>query len=282
MSIWSGPKMRVLYSGFAASSAIVEPFLRRRFKRRLLALDEGDDDVAVLGRVAAAHDHRVAVVDAGLDHRVALHLEREVLAVGEDVGRAGDVVGVVLDGGDRHAGRDAPHDRDRHRARVDDVGGRKAEIAAPRLRALDDAWLEAAAALALAVAPFGQLQDLDGARPVRQAADEAALDEGGDQAVDARLRLEVEGVLHLVEGGRHAVRLHARVDEEQELFLLLGQHVGVAPPSAVLSAGPRPGPEPLHKQSVNVHYPFSPRSARGGVLRAERTEFTRFARARRA
>ena len=51
---------------------------------------------------------------------------------------------------------------------------------------------------------FGQLDHLDGARPIGQAADEAALLERGDQAVDARFRTQVERVLHLVEGGRHA------------------------------------------------------------------------------
>src|SRR5579871_6429043 len=41
---------------------------------------------------------------------------------------------------------------------------------------------------------------------------------------EGRPRLQVEGVLHLVERGGHARFLHARMDKEQELFLLLGQH----------------------------------------------------------
>src|SRR5436190_17353746 len=44
----------------------------------LLLLDHGDDDVAVLGRVAALADDDVALVDAGVDHRVALDLQREM------------------------------------------------------------------------------------------------------------------------------------------------------------------------------------------------------------
>ena len=85
-------------------------------------------------------------------------------------------------------------------------------------------WKPAAGRGARSPVVLGQADDLDGAGAVGQAADEAALDERRDQAVDAGLRLEVEGVLHLVEGGRHARFLHARVDEEQQLFLLFGQH----------------------------------------------------------
>ena len=66
--------------------------------------------------------------------------------------------------------------------------------------------------------------DLEGAGAMRQAADEAALVERRDQPVDAGLGLQVERLLHLVEGRRHACFLHALVDEEQQLFLLCGQH----------------------------------------------------------
>src|SRR5260221_143470 len=50
----------------------------------------------------------------------------------------------------------------------------------------------------------GQLDDLDGARPVGQAADEAALFQGGNQPVDAGFGTKVQGVLHFVEGGRNS------------------------------------------------------------------------------
>ena len=118
--------------------------LSQPLQRRFLALDEGDDDVAVLGGIAAADDDGIAIVNAGLDHRVALDLEREVLAVGQDIGRHGDVVGVVLDGADRRAGGDAAHDRHRDGARVDDVRRRWGDVGFRRPRALDDARLEAA------------------------------------------------------------------------------------------------------------------------------------------
>ena len=84
---------------------------------------------------------------------------------------------------------------------------------------------------------FGQLDDLDGARPVGQAADEAALFQGGNEPVDAGLGAQVEGVLHLVEGGRNAGLGQALVDEAQELELLAGQHR-----SLPVSTGPKGAP----------------------------------------
>ncbi len=244
--------------------------LAQALQGRLLALDEGHDNVAVLGRVAAAHDHGIAVVDAGLDHRVALHLEREVLAVGQQVGRAGDVVRMVLDGADRHAGGNATHDGHRDGAGVDDMRRRQAEVATLRSRTFDDARLEAAAPLRLthacAVAGvLGQFQDLDGAGTVGKAADEAALDQRGDEPMDAGFRLEIERILHLVERGRHPVGTHALVDEEQEFFLLLGQHQASASgntPHWSFSTPPEVRGE-SHAQSMNVRYPFPPCSASG-------------------
>ena len=76
---------------------------------------------------------------------------------------------------------------------------------------------------------LGQLDHLDGARPIRQAADEAALLQRRDQAVDPGLRAQVERILHLVEGGRHAGFLQAFVDEAQQLELLAGQHLASFP-----------------------------------------------------
>ena len=72
---------------------------------------------------------------------------------------------------------------------------------------------------------FGQPHDLHGARPMRQAADEAALLERGDQPMDAGFRLEVERLLHLVEGGRHAGLLQPLMDEHEKLFLLRCEHL---------------------------------------------------------
>ena len=71
---------------------------------------------------------------------------------------------------------------------------------------------------------FRQAQHLDRARAVGQAADEAALLQRHDQAMDARFRAQVERVLHFVEGGRNPLGLQALMDEAQQLALLSGQH----------------------------------------------------------
>ena len=59
-----------------------------------------------------------------------------------------------------------------------------------------------------------------------QAADEAALLQGGDEAMDARLRLEVQRLLHLVEGRRHPGLAQALVNEAEQFVLFARQHVG--------------------------------------------------------
>jgi hypothetical protein len=88
------------------------------------------------------------------------------------------------------------------------------------------------------------LDDLERAGPVRQAPDEAALLERRDQAVDARLRLEIERVLHLVEGRGHAGVLHPLVDEVEKFMLFARQHG--ADPSRGLRG------ERFRKQSKNM------------------------------
>jgi hypothetical protein len=45
---------------------------------------------------------------------------------------------------------------------------------------------------------LGKLDHLNGARPIRQAPDEAAFLERGDEAMDARLRAQIQRILHLV------------------------------------------------------------------------------------
>jgi hypothetical protein len=57
---------------------------------------------------------------------------------------------------------------------------------------------------------------------MRQAAQEAALLQAGDQPVDARLRLQVQRLLHLVERRRHTIVVEALVDEHEQFVLLAG------------------------------------------------------------
>src|SRR5207302_10647724 len=82
--------------------------------------------------------------------------------------------------------------------------------------ALDDTGREAAAAIAAAAGGnLGQLDHFYGAGPIGQAANEAALLQRRDEAVNARLRAQVQRVLHLVEGGRHTGLFQPFIDETQ-------------------------------------------------------------------
>src|SRR5690606_17058169 len=126
------------------------------------------------------------------------------------------------------AGRHGARDR-RGEAATDDLGGE----AAGRRHLL----LDAGGGLDVA----RQAHHLHGPGAVRQAADEAALLQAGDQAVDAGLGPEVERVLHLIKGWRDAVALQVPVDEEQKLVLLFGEHGSALPPVC------RPSPRRRHK-----------------------------------
>src|SRR6266571_4564021 len=215
-------------------------------ERRLLLVDQSDDDVAGVGGFGAADERDVAVEDAGVDHGIAAHFEREMIAGRKQVGRHVDGVAAVLDRLDRRAGGDAAHHRngDRAAALVLGIGAHPPEVA------LDDVRREAAAAPADAVGDRIRKPDhFDRARSVGQPPDEAALLERGDQPVNAGFRAQVERVLHLVEGGGNAALLEPLVNEPQQFQLLARQHR--CPARRWLSLGnARP------KQSMNGRYLF--------------------------
>ena len=75
----------------------------------------------------------------------------------------------------------------------------------------------------------GQLDHLNGPRPIRQPSNEAALLQRRDQPMDAGFRTQVERVLHLVEGGRHAILLQALMNEAQQFELFAGEHLAFPP-----------------------------------------------------
>ncbi len=129
----------------------------------------------------------------------------------------------VLDRRDRRAGRDPPHHRDRDRGARIFLGraARRLHLAEP---ALDDGRAETPTRRLRAGDAVGQLDHLQRTGPVRQPADEAALLQRHDQAVDAGFRLQVERVLHLVEGGRHAALAQALMDEAEQFELFACQH----------------------------------------------------------
>ena len=70
----------------------------------------------------------------------------------------------------------------------------------------------------------GKLEHFQGAGALFHAAQEAALFQGGDQAVDAGLGFQVQRFLHFVKGGRNAAFAHPFMDEHQQFILFARQH----------------------------------------------------------
>jgi hypothetical protein len=165
----------------------------------LFIVDQRDDNIAGIGGFGAFDQGNVAVEDAGLDHRIAAHLERKMLPGGKKVGRHIDSVAAGLDRLDRRAGGDAAHHRHCHGAVAILFGSRAdaAEIA------LDHAWREPAGARRAGSHAMSdrlrKLDHFDGTGPIGQAANEATLFERGNEAVDARLGPQVQRILHFVE-----------------------------------------------------------------------------------
>src|SRR6266481_7592504 len=151
-----------------------------------------------------------------------------MLAGAKHVGRHADGVAAGLQGFDRRTRGDAAHHG--HRDRTFAIFSARAT--APNLAeiAFDDAGREAAAAIgAAAGGKLGQLDHLDGAGTIGQAANEAAFLQSCDEAVDARLRAEVERILHLVEGGRYAGLFQPFIDETQKFVLFAREHLEQSP-----------------------------------------------------
>src|SRR6185312_2631753 len=84
-------------------------------------------------------------------------------------------------------------------------------------------------ATAAAGRKLGQLDHLDGACAIGQAADETAFLQRGDETVDAGLRAQIERILHLIEGGRNAGFLQPFVDETQKFILFAREHLEQSP-----------------------------------------------------
>jgi hypothetical protein len=181
---------------------------------RFLIVDQRHHDFPVARRVHLADESEVAVENALLDHRISGNLERVMLARAEQSRRNCETLR-ALERFDRGSGRDPSVQRDFYRvvgrwlgrwAKLDDIGRRRGG----RRR-------------------FGQLDDFERTRPVGQPPDEPALLERRNQAMDTRLRLQLQRLTHFVKAWAHARVTKAFLDVEKKLSLLGGQHS--APPS---------------------------------------------------
>ncbi len=126
--------------------------------------------------------HQIAVEDTGLDHRVAAHFERVMLAPGQEVRRHRDGVALTLDRRDRRAGGDAAHHRHDHRATLAVLSLEQRRLRGRRLAGeptLDHARGEAARLRGgsdrLGGRRIGHAKNFQRTGAVRQAAEEAAL-----------------------------------------------------------------------------------------------------------
>jgi hypothetical protein len=81
----------------------------------------------------------------------------------------------------------------------------------------------------------GQPHHFEGAGAMVAPAQEAAFLQRRDQPVDARLRPELQRLLHFLEARREAGALEVPVDEDQQLVLLACQHAGT--PGRCTTAG---------------------------------------------
>ncbi len=124
---------------------------------------------------------------------------------------------VALERFDRHAGSNPPVKRN-----LDDIVGR-ARRGARRGRQAHDV-VGKRRRLSFSDHVFRFAQNLERPRAVGQATQEPALLQSRYQPVDARLALQVERLLHLLERRRDAGFFQLALDEAQELVLLGRQH----------------------------------------------------------
>src|SRR5206468_1759527 len=90
---------------------LAEEGLDRRLVRRLVVTGERGHDVAVPRVLLPAYDDEVAVEDPGVDHRVALHPQEELLSPARERLGDGEVLLDVLVGKEGPARRDLAQER---------------------------------------------------------------------------------------------------------------------------------------------------------------------------
>src|SRR6185312_7496220 len=243
-----------------------------------------------LGALVALDQRHVAVEDSGIHHGIAAHLQRIMFAGAEHVRRHADGMAAGLQCLDRRTGGDAAHYRYRNRM-VAVILGTHGGAAHPAKRALDHARGEAATAVAIAVPrQLGELDDFNGAGAIGQPANEAALLERGDEAMNPGLRTQIQRVLHLVEGGRDTGFLQPFIDETEKFVLFAREHFRPVPRLAASFDSETSEPQTFapdsdlqastfetnHEQTLYVRYVF-----RNHLISSERDRVSWARRARR-
>jgi predicted membrane metal-binding protein len=220
-----GPENAGLIGGVGCLQRDRIPLAAKPLKSGFLIIDQRHDDLASLGQVGLADHHRIAIQYAGIDHRIALDLEREVISGTQHLRRHSDIMGVILYGRDRHTGGNPAHHWNDRPTR-DAIGTLRHGLDATE-RALDDIRAKGALLFRRGQARryrFRKLDDFQGAGAMRKPAYEASFLKRGDQPVDTGLRTKVECRFHLIEGRRHARLLEALVDKHQQFELFARQH----------------------------------------------------------
>ena len=184
---------------------------------RRLVVEHRRDDVAVVGARLLAHDDPVAVADRRVDHRVADDLEQEQRALADDLaGEREDVLDDLL-GRDRHTGGDpAQH---RHVGRLGPLVVDAGDV---------DVVVLGGPAVARLVARGVGGDDLDGARPVRVAAQVALALERGQLVGHGAGGGEPDRVADLAHARRVPAPVDGVADHLEDLALAVGQRPAVA------------------------------------------------------
>ncbi len=195
-------------------------------ERGFLAAHQRDDDLAITRVVGAADQRIIAIENPRLDHRIARHLKRIVLARAEQ-GGGHRQHRLALERLDRHTGGDAAMQRN-----LDDIVGRLARGCGFHQRCQSPAAqsriaVRRSAGRCLGRDILGLLEHFESARAVGQAADEAALLERRDQPVHSRFRLEIKRFLHFLERRRDAGCFQPLLNEADQFVLLAREHAGL-------------------------------------------------------
>lgn len=86
----------------------VRPNALKTFKSHFNAIDKRDNNVAIIRAVGSLDNNRVAVMDAGFDHRIAIDLQSIMFTASQHAGGHINAARFIADGLNRCSGGNAP------------------------------------------------------------------------------------------------------------------------------------------------------------------------------